>query len=41
MHTEKLIELVRERSELYDLWNGKHSDNLHKETIWEEIAEEQ
>jgi hypothetical protein len=40
MDTEKLIELVREHSELYDLSNSNYSDNLHKERIWEEIAEE-
>ena len=40
MDTEKLIELVRKHSELYDLSNSKYSDNLHKERIWEEIVEE-
>jgi hypothetical protein len=40
MDTEKLIELVREHSELYDLSNSKYSDNVHKEWIREEIAEE-
>jgi hypothetical protein len=40
MDTEKLIELIREHSGLYDLSNSKYSDNLHKERIWEEIAEE-
>jgi hypothetical protein len=40
MDTDKLIELVREHSELYDLSNSKYSDNVHKEWIWEEIAEE-
>jgi hypothetical protein len=32
MDIEKLIELVREHSELYDLSNSKYSDNLHKES---------
>ena len=41
MDIEKLILLVREHSELYDLSNSKYSDNLHKEKMWEEIAEDQ
>jgi hypothetical protein len=41
MDIEKIIELVREHSELYDLSNSKYSNNLHKEKIWEEFVEEQ
>jgi hypothetical protein len=39
MDNEKRIEVVREHTELYDLSNSKYSDSLHKENIWEEIAE--
>ena len=40
MDIEKLSELVREHSELYDLSNSKYSGNLHEEKVWEKTEEE-
>ncbi|XP_008187410.1 uncharacterized protein LOC103310547 [Acyrthosiphon pisum] len=40
MNTEMLIELVRERSSLYDMSDKKYSDHPYKESLWREIASE-
>jgi len=40
MNTEMLIELVRERSSLYDMSDKKYSDHPYKESLWREISSE-
>ncbi|XP_069698150.1 uncharacterized protein [Periplaneta americana] len=35
---EQLIELVRERPELYDMGSSRYSDNTHKSLVWEDIG---
>jgi len=40
MDNGKLIELVRTRTELYDLSRSKYSDSTRKENIWKGIAYE-
>ncbi|XP_060848495.1 transcription factor Adf-1-like [Rhopalosiphum padi] len=40
MNTEMLIELVRERSSLYDMSDKKYSDHPYKESLWKEISSE-
>jgi len=40
MDNEKLIELIRSHTELYDLSNSKYSDSTCKEKIWKGIAGE-
>jgi hypothetical protein len=39
MDNEKLIELVRECSFLYDLQDKRYSDAQKKDTAWREIAQ--
>lgn len=40
MNDEKLIELVRQNTALYDFENSKYSDNNCKDKIWSAIAKE-
>lgn len=40
MDNEKLIELVRQHKEFYDLSHLKYLDGNYKEKIWKEISEE-
>ncbi|KAM0728579.1 hypothetical protein ACS0PU_004834 [Formica fusca] len=40
MDNEKLIELVRQHVELYDLSHSKYLDGNHKEKIWKSISQE-
>jgi hypothetical protein len=40
MDSEKLIELVREYSFLYDLQDKRYSDAPKKDAAWREIAQE-
>lgn len=40
MDDEKLIELVRGNTVIYDLENFKYSDTNYKEKIWSAIAKE-
>ncbi|KAL7640750.1 UNVERIFIED_CONTAM: hypothetical protein RMT77_009025 [Armadillidium vulgare] len=35
---EKLIQLVRDKPELYDMSDTRYSDNNHKNLLWEEIG---
>ena len=35
---ELLIELVREKPELYDMSSTLYSDNIHKNKVWDEIG---
>jgi hypothetical protein len=37
---DKLIELVRQCEELYDVSNKKYSDSVWKEKVWGKIGEE-
>jgi hypothetical protein len=37
---EKLIELVRECEEIYDMSNKKYSDGVWKEKLWGQIGEQ-
>jgi len=40
MDSEKLIEIVRSHSSLYDLSDTKYSDATHKDKLWKFIGEE-
>jgi len=40
MNSEKLIEIVRNHSSLYDLSDPKYSDVTHKDKLWKVIGEE-
>ncbi|KAL4113939.1 hypothetical protein QTP88_017489 [Uroleucon formosanum] len=40
MNNEKLIELVRTHTELYDLSHSKYSDSTCKEKVWKNITDE-
>lgn len=40
MDNEKLIELVKIHTGLYDLSSPSYSDSSWKEKVWKEIAEE-
>jgi len=40
MDSEKLIEIVRSYSSLYDLSDTKYSDVTHKDKLWKVIDEE-
>lgn len=40
MNSEKLIEIVRSHSSLYDLGDPKYSDATHKDKLWKTIGDE-
>lgn len=40
MNHEKLIELVRDYTFLYDLSDRRYSDNQRKDNAWKEIAKQ-
>lgn len=40
MNSEKLIEIVRNHSSIYDLSDPKYSDVTHKDKLWKVIGEE-
>lgn len=40
MHVEKLIDCVRQYSELYDIYSKRYNDVIYKENVWRKIEKE-